>query len=324
MAFATAFAQGNLSRAFDEAASTDLDDTQMNDASKRSASASPMKEKLDQLKRLRVAAASSEPPPGPDATSTILDAISLLSQQVADIALTTAKKSDLVSLSSDLKQHTKVTVAEAVDPLKSEVHDLSQRVQALEATGQSTAAPSASSSKDLIELQKLVQEFDPSAKRIAFTGFPEMMSATDRLKKINEFVAAKAPNSGYHSGGHFYTGPYSNRKLSAASYVEFSSPDAAREALDAMKDSEFKTNGGTIKIKAARSKLNSKRNFSLRKAEELIKSDAQANGKEVKICWKTSEPGIRSITVDNIEAFRQGKGELGGHFLPPFGGLALP
>ena len=80
--------------------------------------------------------------------------------------------------------------------------------------------------------------------------------------------------------------------MPTASYDEFGSPDAAREALKVMKDCDFKVNGNPIKIKAARSKFNSHLNFSLRKAEELIKSDAQADGKEVKICWKTSEPGI--------------------------------
>jgi hypothetical protein len=71
------------------------------------------------------------------------------------------------------------------------------------------------------------------------------------------------------------------------------------------------------------SKLNGKRNYSLRRAEELIKAHASASGKETKINWKTSDPGIRNIEVDGSIAFMQNKADIGGKFLPPFESLAL-
>ena len=73
-----------------------------------------------------------------------------------------------------------------------------------------------------------------------------------------------------------------------------------------------------------RTKLNGKRNFSLRKAEELLKSHPQASGLNVKINWKTSEAGVRNVEVNNATAFIQKKAEVGGTFLPPFENLALP
>ena len=75
----------------------------------------------------------------------------------------------------------------------------------------------------------------------------------------------------------------------------------------------------TLSIKPARSKLNSQRNYSLRKAEELIKESEHSKDKTVSISWDT-----RSVTVNNISAFTQGKTDTGGSFLAPFELLALP
>ena len=77
--------------------------------------------------------------------------------------------------------------------------------------------------------------------------------------------------------------------------------------------------GTTVKIKKSRTKVQSKRNWSLREAEKAIKASPPANGMEVKLEWKE-----RSITVNNIVAFQQDKAELTGTFAPPYADLALP
>ena len=46
------------------------------------------------------------------------------------LALTTATKVDVETMTSELKQQTRIMIAETVDPLKSDMHDLKQRAQA--------------------------------------------------------------------------------------------------------------------------------------------------------------------------------------------------
>ena len=240
-----------------------------------------------------------------------------------------ALKSDLQELKSSFSQEMKVTVAQAVDPLKAELHDLkaelkdtTKRIQAIESK-QSAAATSNAVGKDMADMQKLLHNLDPSNKQVAFTGWPASMSAVDRVKKIDEFIA-QFPGHRCSAIGHFFSGPYSDRKLSGASYAEFGSPEDAREALKVMKDKVMKANGATIQLKPARSKLNGKRNFSIRKAEELVKAHHQAADQEVKIEWKTASAGIRHVTLNSEIAFIQDKPDVGGTFSAPFDDLSLP
>ena len=71
-------------------------------------------------------------------------------------------------------------------------------------------------------------------------------------------------------------------------------------------------------MKAARTELSGRRNYSLRKALDVIKESTVIDGEDAQIAWKD-----RSITVDNVPAFKQSSSEIGGTFLPPFEGLAL-
>ena len=86
----------------------------------------------------------------------------------------------------------------------------------------------------------------------------------------------------------------------------------------------MKADGATIQVKPARSKLNGKRNYSIRRAEELIKDHDQAKDQEVKIEWKTTTAGVRQVQVNGKIAFEQDKHEVGGTFHAPFGDLVLP
>ena len=169
-------------------------------------------------------------------------------------------------------------------------------------------------------MQKLIHDLDPSNKRVAFAGWPLLISASDRIKQIDEFIK-RFPR---HRSLGVYSGPYSDRKLSGASYAEFGSPEDAREALKATKADVMKASGATINLKPARSKLNGKLNFSTRKAEELIKDHDHAKDQEVKIEWETALAGVRHVTVNGKIAFNHSKNDVGGTFSVPFGGLALP
>ena len=118
---------------------------------------------------------------------------------------------------------------------------------------------------------------------------------------------------------NIYQGPYGQRTLTNVAFAEFNSPDAARRALTQLKDANKQLGDTTLSIKPARTKYNSKRNYSLKKAEELIKASPHSKDKSVNISWDT-----RAVMVDKIDAFTQGKQDTGGTFLPPFELLALP
>ena len=114
-------------------------------------------------------------------------------------------------------------------------------------------------------------------------------------------------------------GPHNDRTITRVAYAEFASEDWKKKALDVLKEKSWKIDGNDITIKPARTDLNGKRNFSIRKASELITEAAASDGKEVKIVWSK-----RKVNVNTHDAFVQSKTEVGGSFLPPYDGLHLP
>ena len=169
-------------------------------------------------------------------------------------------------------------------------------------------------------MQKHIDDLDPAKKRLAFIGWPESVSAEDRLVKLEAFLNQHASSFRITECGNFYSGPYDNRKLGRVSYAEFSSPAAAKKALAKLEGIECKFGSTVIDIKLARTKLKSQRNFALRKAHELIKSSPLSQGKSVEdITWTE-----RSMNVNGVPAFKQNKSEFGGSFLPPYSDVALP
>ena len=72
-------------------------------------------------------------------------------------------------------------------------------------------------------------------------------------------------------------------------------------------------------MKSALTKLAGMRNYSMSKAEELIKASEAAQGQPVHVDMKK-----REIKVGNDVAFSQNKQEKGGSFQGAFSGLELP
>ena len=71
-------------------------------------------------------------------------------------------------------------------------------------------------------------------------------------------------------------------------------------------------------MKPGLSKVNARRNYSLRAAEEKIKADGKASNAKVEVKMKD-----RKVLVNGEEAFVQSKDELGGCFVGAFAHLAL-
>ena len=203
---------------------------EMSDASKRGASSSPLTEKLAALKGLRIDASTSSgwaAPVAPDSTTPILDTIGALSEKMDRTAL----KRDLHDLKNKIAQQTEVLVAEAVDPIKSDLCDLRSRASPSEQGKPHTATPSSKKIED-----KSLDNLDPAHKGVAFVGWPDSPSAAGRLAQIEVLLEEYLPNWHNVDMDHFHSG----LSLKKTSFVEFGSPSAAKSAATKLKDIEFK------------------------------------------------------------------------------------
>jgi hypothetical protein len=206
-------------------------------------------------------------------------------------------KSDLTELKNTIAQDTKVIVSEAVDPVKTDLFDLKTRVKLLENRPTQVC-------KELKDLKASLNKLDPSLKRAACVGMPENLNASDRIKELETFMASHF--SGYRNvrAGNYMKGPHDDRKVSNTSYIEFPTViDKDKFIKDfATSARQCSINGSSISIKPARTEFMNKRNFAVRKAEELIKSSPSAQGQTVKIEWMQHP---RLVTVNGVSAFTQ-------------------
>ena len=194
--------------------------------------------------------------PPTESEPTISDVMNVLLDQGRKMAT----KQDLHELKTEILLDSKIEIAQAVDPLKEEVFELKNRVTKLESSAPSSSS-SGTANRQLLELQKLVQECDPALKRVAFTGWSATVSPEERLRKITEFVSLHSKDLRIADTGNFYSGPHHDRKITKASFAEFTSSDAAKSVINNLRDVTFKVQDATITMKHARTKLNGKRNY---------------------------------------------------------------
>jgi len=249
---------------------------------------------------------------------------------------TTATKDDFnqmkVAMASECRTFCKTFVADAVNPLKTEIEKvnaaneqikgqidaLTRRTSMLEARpAQHVTDPGSGSAK---AFRSMLQSLDPAHKRAVFIGFPEGLAAEQRVKEI-ESIMARFPAHKPVDVGNFWRGPRNNRSLTKVGFAEFGSADAARAFLNASSESAVLTQGGaSIKIKAALTKTNAQRNWALRAALDLIKQSAPARGSTVEGFFDNR----RCVKVDGEVAFEQDREQLDGTFRGRFSDLRLP
>ena len=88
--------------------------------------------------------------------------------------------------------------------------------------------------------------------------------------------------------GHIYGGPKHDRNLAKLAYVEFTNGDVSKIALTKLggKGKQFAHSSGiSITIAPAISGVNRKRNWSLKKASELLKVSSYSHGTITRIDW---------------------------------------
>ena len=77
------------------------------------------------------------------------------------------------------------------------------------------------------DLQSAVNKLDPALRRVAFIGWPSSVTAEKRIEFMTSFMNTKCTGFKAIDMGHDFPGPYNNRVLSTASWIEFSSKDNA-------------------------------------------------------------------------------------------------
>ena len=272
-----------------------------------------------------------KPAPAPGSPLTMTgpsnaDIMQKLNMMMGSMALKTdiarmATKDDLATLQTNLQKQTKGLIADAVGPLKSDITELRQRMDIQE--NRHVEVPSSLSSTSLSKDQfQMMSKLDPSNRRIAFLGFPDISTAEQRYNWMKDHVMTKIPNCRYVGIDHFFKGPRNAKVLSKASFVEFCTEEAARAALQTIggKNTKFtySDNVSPIVVKPAISEINMKRNWSLKKATELITTKC---GKGVDV--KANFGNERNIIVRGEVAFEQHSTDLAGQFKGDFIGLSL-
>ena len=144
-----------------------------------------------------------------------------------------ASKTDLKNLEESISKNTKIDIAEAVDPLKSELCDLKKRIKTIEDHKAQNPGESSTpqNTKVVKDLQNALNKLDPALRRTSFFGWPDTVSAEKRVELMRKFGSEKYPGFNPTDVGHDETGPYSNRKLTKSSWIEFSNTDTAKQIL---------------------------------------------------------------------------------------------
>ena len=147
-----------------------------------------------------------------------------------------------------------------------------------------------------------------------YNSWPDNITREKRVELMRKFGSEKYP--GFHPTdlGHDETGPYSDRKLSKSSWIEFSNTDTAKKFLKKVEHEAFDVEGTSIKMKPARTQFQKKRNYAMRKAEELLKASPKSGSSEVSIEWKAMDSKSRRISVNRSVAFTQTEYDVIGTF----------
>ena len=234
-----------------------------------------------------------------------------LNAKIDALSINAATKNDVATLKAEMVASTRTAIAEAVGPLET-------RVAALEARPPraSTAHPP-EIQRTMDHLLALSKNMDPNFKRVSFLGFKDIPS-TARVDAIETFMK-KFPKFLNYRADHEFRGKHGEQVMKNASFVEFPSTDVAKNFLKEVEakkgTAEFPIAGVTVK--RALSKVNRQRNYSMRKAEEVI--NAKFPGKHVKFDHKE-----RSLSMDGAVVFQQTPNELGGTLSGSMAGSCLP
>jgi hypothetical protein len=254
-------------------------------------------------------------------TSDVNKAAKASEERLAKFAAHTQSQQDHFGRKLDEVTHnTQKFVKDTVFPHDNRVSDLAnkvtwrnnpQSVVAFQAKMDDPRAATAGASSLPANFQQMINSPDPVVRRAAFIGFPATTEAIERERLVNEFVRKSSPDFRLVAAGSIFTGPHDNRTLTPVAYAEFVTADDVRNFANKRKDTKVEFGAHRVDVRPARTKVNGQSNCNLRVAPDKLK--AVSGGKTVSIQWKE-----RSVTVDGVNAFKQGKHDRSGSFSDGF------
>ena len=168
-----------------------------------------------------------------------------------------------------------------------------------------------------------IDKNDPNHCRISFKGFTTE-SLDSRFETVKQFVAKFQGKDTFVCIDTRMTGPYTARKPTNETFVQFCSRDARDRVFQALKDSEIKTAAGNL-VKLSKSKPDfiRTRDWAMGKSEELIKAKLETAKIAATVKFEKGKE-TRKITVDGSDAFIQRFADARGNFVGSFIDLELP
>ncbi len=159
---------------------------------------------------------------------------------------------------------------------------------------------------------------DPARRRVAFIGFNANTTIRDRFAAMDAFMQQHFANIKPIASNLF---PDKDGNPTVHGFVEVCSPKQARMISDTVKSRGLLVpqNAG-VRIKPARTEIDTNRVWALREAEGIIKRSPKSFGKSVTV--QRSEG--RGVYVDGVVAFEQpGRYSRDGVFRGEFSELKL-
>ena len=123
-----------------------------------------------------------------------------------------ASKTDVENMKEHILVKTKEYIDESVQPVKNEMKALQKEVEHIKKNPGNGGSGNAKD-ETIVHLQKQLDKLDPAKKRVIFMGWPDNVSAENRLEIISKYMKDHFSNFRVVDTGCFYMGPYPNRKL---------------------------------------------------------------------------------------------------------------
>ena len=160
---------------------------------------------------------------------------------------------------------------------------------------------------------------DSAHRQVAFVGFPKEVDSARRIEAMSRFMKEHFANMQIK---HIDVSLTKDGEMSTHGFVELGSKHHVRHLMSMVKSRNLKlTDFDKVTIKFENTDIDKNRNWALKTAEELIKSDPAARGKAIE--QKRSKD--RGIYVGGVAAFVQRERySKGGEFVGCFTHLCLP
>ena len=261
--------------------------------------------------------------------------VSSLHAKLDNLTATTATKSDLNTLHTQLTNETRQLVHNATQPLTTNVTALTQQLTTLTTRvitleqrppSSSTTPPPTALTEAFKRQQAALNKLDPATRSVVFIGFPTSFTAPQRLTFMKDFLHRHDPHLTYATMDSVYQKDPTTHALTLTkvAYVELYSTTQRDNLLKAFKDTPpILTDGTTLRLDKKKTDTQRTRNWSLHHAHELLtKHHANANA-TVTINWKLTDTRNRNVTVNNTPAFTQTPHELTGTFTDTYNTLSF-